>query len=756
MTSTDSEQRFKAVFDNTQDAILLADDDARYVDVNAAACELTGYSRDELLRMSVFDLTPVPHHSTGTDLWRAFIEAGQQTGEYPIRHKSGAMVVVEYRAVANIQPGLHLSSLRDISDRRSVEEALRLSESRLQLALDVAEIATWDIDLIRGTVEESDRLIAILGLPPGTRHKTPNEWGNYLDPNERERLGRIFRDAVDGGVQFAAEPRIVGGDGVERWIDVRGRVIRNDAGAAVRVIGICSDITKRRKAEETLLRQSLIVEHLSDGIILTDPAGTIIDWNPICERVLGYSKAEVLGRPISFFHTPENVPRQMNEIGEALMKHGRWSGEVEFVRKDGSVGISDAIVFPLTDASGRLVATASLNRDITDRKRAEAALARLLQSEQSLRAQAEKASHAKDDFLAILSHELRTPLTPVLLTVSLMETHPDLPASLRSDIAMIRRNVELESRLISDLLDLTRIAKGKMQLDMQEVDLHLLIRAAVDICQREASANLDVELHATSHMVWGDSTRLQQIFWNLINNAQKFTPADGRITIRTSDASNGRIVAEVTDTGQGINADVLPRLFTAFEQGEIRSARQFAGLGLGLAITRKLAEAHGGTVSARSGGREQGATFVIDLPVIAGPPRSAPSQSTNVTIGLNQPLSILVVEDHDATCEMLARLLRQAGHRVTTAKTLASALAVTQQDTFDLLLSDLGLPDGSGLDLMRQRREQFTHRSIALTGYGMEEDVRSSKAAGFTAHLTKPIDLQKLEAAIGDVVARLQ
>jgi signal transduction histidine kinase/ActR/RegA family two-component response regulator len=382
--------------------------------------------------------------------------------------------------------------------------------------------------------------------------------------------------------------------------------------------------------------------------------------------------------------------------------------------------------------------------------------ARLFDAEQRARAEAERASGAKDEFLAVLSHELRTPLTPVLLTVSLLETHPGLPDDVREDIAVIRRNVELESRLISDLLDLTRVARGKLELDLQDVDLHLLVRSAIDICQREASARLVVDLKASRHTVRGDSTRLQQIFWNLINNAQKFTSADGAIIVRSLDVPGAdRIRVEVVDTGVGIHAAVLPKLFNAFEQGDVRAARQQAGLGLGLAISKKLTDAHGGTVVATSEGRGRGATFTVELPVVATfAPAPPPSRGPSPTSGQSvRPLDVLLVEDHEPTLQATVKLLKHLGHRVTGVSTVASATAAVRQDGFDLIISDLGLPDGSGLDVMRQVRDRYAGRAIALTGYGMDADVIASRDAGFAEHLTKPVDLDKLQAAIARVTA---
>lgn len=360
------------------------------------------------------------------------------------------------------------------------------------------------------------------------------------------------------------------------------------------------------------------------------------------------------------------------------------------------------------------------------------------------------ANAAKDRFIAVLSHELRTPLTPVLLSVSMLEQNPELPQSTREDLSSIRRNVELEAQLISDLLDLTRISRGKLQLQREEVDLHQTLRAAIEICQRDASANLIVELSATRRFVTGDATRLQQVFWNLIGNAQKFTPERGAIFVRSGNTPDG-IRIDVRDTGAGIDPEVLPRLFNAFEQGHVRSQKQQAGLGLGLAITKAVVEAHGGRITAHSEGRGRGARFTVELPAreraLAPPPARAGPVVPDAAVR-SQALSVLLVEDHEPTLRAMSKLLERMGHRVTSAATAQAALAAARQDGLDLLVCDLGLPDGSGLDVMRQLRRKFAGRAIALTGYGMEADIRASLAAGFAEHITKPVDSEALQAAM--------
>jgi signal transduction histidine kinase/ActR/RegA family two-component response regulator len=406
-----------------------------------------------------------------------------------------------------------------------------------------------------------------------------------------------------------------------------------------------------------------------------------------------------------------------------------------------------------------------------ERHRAGEERARLLAAEREARSEAEAASEAKDRFLATLSHELRTPLTPVLAVVSRLETDGrlsglagDLAGDLAADLAMIRRNVELEARLIDDLLDLTRIARGKLDLHPEIADLRMLVEHATGMCCAPEIAagrlRLVTDLAAGDHRVWGDPSRLTQVLWNLLNNAVKFTPAGGAITL-CSRSEPERLVLEVSDTGVGIDPHVLPHIFGAFEQGPARGPRGAGGLGLGLAISRAIAEMHGGELTAASAGRGRGSTFTLSLPdLLPRDPETGevpvfPEPSPDIPAPKSQlpNLKILLVEDHADTAEAMAELLRLLGHRVTVAGGVAAALAAAEEeDGLDLVISDLGLPDGSGLDVMRRLSASRRLPGIALSGYGMEDDVRRSLEAGFDRHLTKPVSLQALEATIWQVV----
>ncbi|HYO09927.1 MAG TPA: PAS domain S-box protein [Tepidisphaeraceae bacterium] len=524
-----------------------------------------------------------------------------------------------------------------------------------------------------------------------------------------------------------------------------------------------------------------IVESSDDAIVSKSLDGIVRTWNGGAQRIFGYTAAEMIGQPIARLFPPGREYEEVQILQR--LRRGERVDHFETVRvaKDGRRVEVSVTISPIRDQNGVIVGASKVARDITQQKRYEHDL-------KEARDLAERANRAKDEFLATLSHELRTPLTPVLAAVGMLEARADLPRDVRDEISMIRRNVETEARLVDDLLDVTRISRGMVQIHPEALDAHAAVRNTVAMFRAQAEAKgvrLTAELSAQRHHVWADAGRLQQVFVNLLSNALKFTPAGGAIIVRTSDAhgagaGNGdvgrngnraapsggsddrdadiaapaRLRAEVSDTGIGVDADVLPRLFKPFERGESEISRQFPGLGLGLSIVHSLVELHGGTIAARSAGRGQGATFTLELPIIPAPAAAPPGAGGAPAAPLaGRPANhvgrrVLLVEDHADTRAVMARLLASFGWAVTTAGSVAEALASGAREPFDVLISDIGLPDGSGADVMRRLRESRPIRGIALSGFGQPEDIDRSRAAGFEAHLTKPVNLPQLRDAI--------
>jgi CheY-like chemotaxis protein len=381
-------------------------------------------------------------------------------------------------------------------------------------------------------------------------------------------------------------------------------------------------------------------------------------------------------------------------------------------------------------------------RDVTERKRAEENL-------EAAKTAAEEANNAKDAFLASLSHELRTPLMPAMIAASYLAEHQGLSPEFREEVTTIWRNVQLEAQLIDDLLDVTRITRGKIEVHHEVADVHRLVQSALEIVKSDIvkkEIDLGIDLTATEHHIWADPVRIQQVFWNLINNAVKFTPAKGRIAIRSFN-DRKRFVFEITDTGIGIEPERRESIFQPFHQGGRSITRQFGGLGLGLTISKTLLDLHGGTLSVKSAGKDQGTTFRVGLDVLPEPVVMSNDLSSGGVTGAKK-LRLLLVDDHADTRDVLSRLLIKYGHEVVTAGSAQKALEILDGQKFDALISDIGLPGTSGYELVREaiRRQPLT--GIALSGLGMDEDLRRSAEAGFNYHLTKPINFQDLRAIL--------
>jgi signal transduction histidine kinase/CheY-like chemotaxis protein len=426
-------------------------------------------------------------------------------------------------------------------------------------------------------------------------------------------------------------------------------------------------------------------------------------------------------------------------ILSALAIWGTLRGYGPFVMESGNQSL-----LMLQASTAILIVTAmALAAGMAERRRAEAAI-----EQQS--ATVEAANRTKDNFLAMLSHELRTPLTPVLAALDALKTKSPPPAELNDTLAMMRRNIELESQLIDDLLDLTRITKDKLQLQFESVDAHQAISNVVEICASEVSAKklqVQLDLRAGHFHVMADPAKFQQIIWNLFKNAIKFTGENGAITISSANHLPNILTIGVSDTGIGIEPEIMERIFNPFEQGERSFQRRFGGLGLGLTISKSLAQAHGASLIAKSEGRDRGATFLLTIKTVGL--EEAPARPAAVSAQMSpSSLRILLVDDHPDTCAALERLLTLRGHHVTAAHSMRAAMEVAENNQFDLLISDVGLPDGNGMELLRHLRSKFAIPGIAISGFGMDADIGKSLEAGFSAHLVKPVKLEKLEAAI--------
>lgn len=520
--------------------------------------------------------------------------------------------------------------------------------------------------------------------------------------------------------------------------------------------GIGIDITDRERAEQALIQSERkyreLVENANSIILRWTPDGIITYLNEFGLTFFGYSEEEIEGRRVTgtivpatestgraLFPLISDIRANPKEFEHNINENMRRNGERVWIAWTNKV---------VLDNEGRVTEILSIGSDVTERIRGEEAL-------KKAKEEAEAANRAKDQFIAVLSHELRTPLTPVLTAIALLQSHEEASDEVREEMEIIRRNVELEAKLIDDLLDVTRISRGIVELHPEAVDVHASLIKTLEICRSDIAAKgiaMTLSLEARDHYVWADSARLQQVFWNLLKNAVKFTPGEGRISIVTSNTDQ-RIKIEFTDTGIGIDPQVLPRIFNAFEQGEQTKTRRFGGLGLGLNIAKTVVELHHGHLTAASEGQNKGSVFTVELDTIIA---TAPGQTAAAVAAPPQQegqRKILLVEDHADTQRILSRLFQKWGYSVTSTHCVAKALDLAAHEPFDLLVSDIGLPDGSGLDIMRETKDRYGLHGIALSGFGTDDDRRQSRAAGFDEHLTKPVGIESLRAAVERILS---
>jgi PAS domain S-box-containing protein len=501
---------------------------------------------------------------------------------------------------------------------------------------------------------------------------------------------------------------------------------------------------------------SVTLSSIGDCVIVSDEQGRITFMNDVAEKLTGWSFAEARLQPTGHVfrivneHTREPVENPVEKVMTTGVIVG-LANHTLLITKDGSEVPIDDSGAPIKEADGTIRGAVLVFRDFSEHKEAERAL-------RDAKETAENANKAKDQFLAMLSHELRTPLTPVLATLNLWEASDDLPPSMQGDVQMLRRSVELEARIIDDLLDLTRIAKGMLSFSPEDTDVHEVLQFLVGICHSEFHQKrllLLMQLHAPNHYVHTDAGRLQQVLWNIIKNAAKFTEAGGTITILTSNDALGNLSIAIRDTGIGMTTETIARLFRPFEQADQRLGRRYGGLGLGMAISRALVELLGGAITAESAGLGEGSLFTVTFPAMQEVHEHRDGREVRKAKRPEEGrMKILLVEDHGDTAQALVRLLTTRGYQVQTAGTVAAGIEAIQRGKFDLLVCDIGLPDGTGFQLLERVRGSCKTPALALSGFGMEEDVTKCKQAGFEAHLTKPVNFQKLEAAIWQLTSR--
>jgi PAS domain S-box-containing protein len=656
----------------------------------------------------------------------------------------------------------YVAAITDISRRKEVEEQLRRNNDTF---FNLIENAPFGVYVVDADFRLRQVSAGSLGVFRSVHPLLGRDFAEVLhhiweEPFASEAIAR-FRHTLATGEAYAAPNTTEQRHDIQEVESYDWKIERLTLpDGQYGVVCYFYDITERKRAEEALRRSEAslrdFLENASLGLHWVGADGIITWANQTELNLLGYARDEYIGHHIAEFHMDEPTIKDIltrltggETLGDYEARLRCKDGSIRYVHINSNVWFED----------GQFVHTRCFTRDVTERKLAEEALREserryreLFASAEAARQRAEAATRAKDDFLAALSHELRTPLNPALLLATSLASDATVPGSVREDLETISRGISLQVRLVDDLLDLTRITGGKLSLTLEPVDVHEALKQALEMVNfeiRERRTAVTLDLGAPHHSMQADAVRLQQIFWNVLKNAVKFTPRGGVITVRTLIRPDqpGTLVVEISDTGTGIAPDMLERIFDSFAQEEHGSVHRFGGLGLGLSISRRLVELHHGTIRASSEGRGKGATFCIELPLAAAAEVAAPDKKPPAPPRPGGRL-ILLVEDHDMTRATLARLLELRGHTVFPAGAAAEALRLAATHVCDLVISDLGLPDGDGCTLMATLRAAHRLPGIAMSGYGAEADVGRSQESGFFHHLTKPVGIHNLEAAI--------
>lgn len=689
----------------------------------------------------------------------------------PIRRRNGS--VVGCLCVADTQAREWTADDHDILDDFALlaQKDLLLRDKRRWLAAAVRRLREDEM-LQTSLLENSGDCIKLLDREgriinintPGLRLlEVPElqtvvgtEWASVWPEESRHHAHAAVRNALEGHVGrfrgFCPTAK-----GTPKWWDVLVTGVIGENGGVEQILCISRDITSEKEAELNLKENEqkfrTLADHMAQLAWMADARGEIYWYNRRWFEHTGTTPDSMRENGWEELLHPEHSARVKESLGACIRSGTAWDETFPLLSLDGGYRWFLSRAVPIRDDTGAVIQWFGTHTDISEQLEAELAL--------------RKASQAKDDFIAVLSHELRTPLNPVLLIASAATGRDDLQEEVRQDFDVIRKNVEMEARMIDDLLDMTRILRGKMPLVLSTITVDVWLAETLSVLKSEAASKgiqvvtdfVPERLH-----VRGDEMRLRQVLWNVLHNAMKFTPTGGTVHIGTQ-AEGGRLRIAVRDTGIGMSPAEIARIFDPFTQGDHSAEdpkRRFGGLGLGLAISRLLMEQHGGSIAAASEGQERGSTLTIELPLSeeSASPEAKPAEpGTEGEVahrdgGPLEGLRILLIEDHDATRETLAVLLRRRGHEIVPAATVEEGYAAAFAGHYDLLMSDIGLPDGRGDELMsRLRAEGFAAPAIALSGYGMESDVMLSRQAGFGIHLTKPVSIQDLDWALSRVTA---
>ncbi len=651
----------------------------------------------------------------------------------------------------------------DITERKRAEEALQSSEERFRLATSAVDGIVFEWNLQTGQVYRSEGLFQLIGVSVEDAAPTNQWWAERVHPDDFAQMS-ANAESMLAVERYEGEYRVRHADG--HWIDVweRGQMFRDKQGTLVRVLGFTTDISNRKRTEAALseseARYRVLAEAIPQFVWITTSEGRNEYVNRQFCDYTGLSLEQLLNLDWLTIIHPDDRDRTRDRWLSSVKSGDFYEIEYRFRRADGNFRWFLGQGTPLKNEQGQVIKWFGTCTDIDAQKQLELERMQLLQHAQVAREAAERANHIKDEFLAVLSHELRTPLNPILGWSKILLNKSPNADTLHRGLQTIERNAQLQTQLIEDLLDVSRILRGKLVLEKVPVNLKQVIEAAIETVHLAAIAkSIQIQPHFTvaDLYVRGDAGRLQQIVWNLLSNAVKFTPEGGQVEVHLSQRES-QVEIQTIDTGLGISAEFLPNVFERFRQADSTTTRRFGGLGLGLAIVRQLVELHGGTIQADSAGEGQGATFTVRLPRLA----IDSTQQNEGDRDASSPASlagwrILVVDDDDDSREFVAFVLEQEQADVIALSSAIDALKALEHTPADLLVSDVGMPDMDGYQLMQQIRAKPPAQggqilAIALTAYAGDYDQKRAIMAGFQQHISKPIDPELLVQAIANLI----
>jgi PAS domain S-box-containing protein len=765
---------FEALSETTPDFLYVFDLQGRFLYANRRLLEVWGISIEHAIGKSLYELGyPKWHADMHMKELSQVIETKRAIkGEVPFTGGSGISGVYEYIFSPVLGPGGQVEFIagttRDVTDRRQAQETFYnlIQNNPFGMFIVDADFRLRQVSLGAQKVFANVRPLLERDFAEVLRIVWP-------EPFASEAIGR-FRSTLTTGDPFVSATTIQRRQDtadVEAYDWRIERVPLPDGRLGVACYFY--DLSERQRWEAALRasgqRNAARLDAAIDAIISMDHEGRVVEWNPAAERTFGYARAEAVGREMAEMIIPANL-RDPHRAG--LSKYlatgvGPVIGtrlEITAVRRDGTeFPVELSITRVSTD--GPPMFTGFL-RDISERKTAEAERERLLESERIARANAEHASRMKDEFLTTLSHELRTPLNAILGWSQILTTGSRDSDDLTQGLQTIERNARAQTQIIEDLLDMSRIVSGKVRLDVQRIELAPIVQAAVDTVRPAANAKgvrLQIVLDPLTGSISGDPNRLQQVFWNLLTNAVKFTPKGGRVQVLL-ERVNSHLEVNVIDTGEGISPEFLPYVFDRFRQADASTTRRHGGLGIGLAIVKQLLELHGGSVRASSPGKAQGATFTVSLPLTVVHAEPDPSLERRHPRAANTPvlpdicdrlagLKVLVVDDEPDARALVKRLLEECQAVVIVAASAAEALERLLADRPDVLVSDIGMPEEDGYALIKQVRALGPERggnvpAVALTAYARAEDRINAVVAGFQMHVAKPVEPAELITVI--------